>query len=166
MAKQAKRQLAGSGEALPAGAVGEVKYSFASRGFLNNTNSNIGYSLNANLLGDRTLTPGLWLVYYTAAINVTAGVTQDDRAAVLTTDSVDGWGPASNLSANPGGSNLVFPRVATNGSDMRSGVALVRVTSSGIVNGTGFNLYLKMYAATHSSFTGNYECNIIAIRIA
>jgi hypothetical protein len=164
--KQAKRQLAGSGEALPAGAIGETKYSYASRGFLNNTNSSIGYSLNANLAGDRTLTPGLWLVYYTMAIYVTSGATQDDRVAVLTTDFADGWSPVSNLSSNPGGSNLIFPRVATNGSDMRSGVALVRVTSSGIVHGTGFNLYLKMYATTHSSFTGSYEGHVIATRIA
>ena len=145
------------------GKVGETKISTASRGFSNNSNGATGWMINQSPSGNRTLTAGIWLVFYTMNISVTSGTTQDDRVCVLTTDSADGWGPTSNLS-NLG--NLNFTRNATSGSDTKYAISTVVVTASGIVGGVGFDLYTKMYATTHSSFTGNYESRIAAIRIA
>ncbi len=52
--RQAKRQLAGSGEALPSGSIGEVK--FTSESFA-------GLGVNPNIFGAATtLTPGIWFV--------------------------------------------------------------------------------------------------------
>lgn len=58
MAKQSKRQLAGSGEALPAGAVGEIISSSLSTGTAAYSGGNTGIFTMATIV----LTPGQWLI--------------------------------------------------------------------------------------------------------
>ena len=160
-------QSAGDGTAVPAGCIGEIKTSYASRGFTNNTSSGTGWSLFQSQTGDRTLTPGVWMVHYSVNIQVTSGNTSGTRSMILTTDSADGWAPLSNLTANGGASNLNFLSSSSPvGTETRSGTCFVRVTSAGIVNGTGFNIYAKIYAETHTSYTGTYDAYLLAIRIA
>jgi hypothetical protein len=58
MAKQAKRQLAGSGETLPAGAVGEIISASLSTGTATISGGATGVFTMANIV----LTPGQWLI--------------------------------------------------------------------------------------------------------
>ncbi len=61
MAKQAKRQLAGSGEALPAGAIGEV-ISLGSAGLFRQSNPVVNTSYTVTGLGGTISTPGIYLI--------------------------------------------------------------------------------------------------------
>ena len=151
----------GDGTAVPAGMVGEVKSSGSLRGFVNNGAPSTGWSLFSSLTGDKTLTPGVWRVDYSVYIDTTSGTSSGLRTAILTTDTTDGWGPSTNLSTY-GLGNMNYSA----GDSSQSSSAIVTVTSAGIVGGTGFDLYLKFFATSHSSFTGTYIGRIIASRIA
>ncbi len=120
MAKQAKRQLAGSGETLPAGAVGEVIE-------VKKTTPNYGLSTTAGTVTDIghstfTLPPGTWEIFATCSLSIAiaSGTGSSGRNAQLyLTDS-------SNTVI--GGSFCCF---ANNGqSGTGSGVVLTRVTIS------------------------------------
>jgi hypothetical protein len=153
-----------TGSAIAAGRIGEVKKSYGLRGFTNNSAGPTGWSLGQSQTGDRTLTPGVWLVTYGVNIAVTSGTTSGNRTAILTTDTADGWGPSSNLSY--GNLNFRYDATPAPGNDSAFGNSVVYVTSGGITGGTGFNLQIKMYAQNHTSFSGTYEGWITAVRIA
>jgi hypothetical protein len=85
MAKQAKRQMAGSGEALPVGAVGEV-ISFTSRVTTGSTGS---WVANASALA--TLTPGVWSIKARATFSG-QGAANCVIAGVSTNTNADGTG--------------------------------------------------------------------------
>jgi hypothetical protein len=158
MAKQAKRQLAGSGETLPAGAVGEVRNGSATRSFTSNTSTTTGWALSSSVV-EMTLTAGIWLVVWKVSINVTSGTTSGSRTAIITTDTTDGPGSTSNL-CNDGG-NMDWPTTTSpTGTELRTQSDIVTVTGSSI------NVRVKVYAQTHSSFTGSYNASYRAIRIA
>jgi uncharacterized YccA/Bax inhibitor family protein len=161
MATKSILTLGGDGTAVPALNVGETKQSTSVRSFSNNGAASTGWAIDSGLVGDRTLTPGKWLVNFAVAIGTTSGSSTGFRTAVLTTDSSDGWAPASNLSAQGLGNLNV------NAGDLTAcSFAVVTVNSGGIVGGTGFQLFVKFFVTTHSSFTGSYGSSIIATRIA
>ena len=88
MAKQAKRQLAGSGEALPAGAVGEVITSAPVQ--ISGTSSTGG------TYGTLALTKGVWLITFSGAMINSSGLLSNAVWSIRFT---------SNSALNPGTSD-------------------------------------------------------------
>jgi hypothetical protein len=74
MAKQAKRQLAGSGEALPVGVIGEVIIASFS-GIAAGSMPNSGTVVN---LATLSLSPGTWLLFGKVTLNITATTAATD----------------------------------------------------------------------------------------
>lgn len=153
---------AGTGAAIAAGYIGETKVGSAGRTFVNNTTGVQGWSLYQGVTAGCTLTPGVWLVKWTIELVAASGTSTGQKQGVLTTDSTDGWGPTSNLSQG----NASFGNGTLGGVDSRTNVSVVTVTSSGIVGGTGFVLYGKVLTTTHTAFTGDYNFQMVAVRIA
>jgi hypothetical protein len=153
---------AGTGAAIAAGYIGETKVGSASRTFVNNYTGLQGWSLFQNVTAGCTLTPGVWLVKWTIELVAVSGTSTGQKQGVLTTDGSDGWGPTSNLSQG----NASFGNGTLSGVDSRTNVSVVTVTSSGIVGGTGFVLYAKVLATSHTSFNGDYAVQMVSVRIA
>jgi len=155
--------MGGSGEALPSGAIGEVKVGFGNRVFTSaNTAGGTGWSLFQSVNAGCTLTPGIWVVRWVINTNVISGTSTGQKVAILTTDNADGWPPSSNLSQG----NLNLGNGTLSGAQSAANVSVVQVTSSGIVGGTGFTLYGKLFVTTHTSFIGDYSIDIVSTRIA
>lgn len=74
MSKQAKRQLAGSGEAIPSGAVGEVVIASFS-GIAAGSMPAAGVVVNIATL---SLNPGTWMLFGKVTLNITATTTAVD----------------------------------------------------------------------------------------
>ncbi|NDD54440.1 hypothetical protein EBZ39_11290 [bacterium] len=143
--------------------VGEVKVGFGNRVFASvNTAGATGWSLLQNVNAGCTLTPGIWVVRWNIYTNVVSGTSTGQKVAVLTTDNTDFWPPSSNLSQG----NLNLGNGTLSGSQSAVNVSIVQVTPAGIVGGTGFTLYGKLYVTTHTSFIGDYSVDIVSTRIA
>ena len=86
MSKQSKRQMGGSGEALPSGAVGETVSIIGNTNLVINTSS----FLNSATLAQHNFTKGVWLIIPVLHIKESSGTTGEYRVgAVLTTNPTD-----------------------------------------------------------------------------
>ena len=150
-----------TGAAIPSGYQHESKLCGGSRNFVNNTAGGTGWSLFQAVSAGCTLTPGIYLVRWTITMSQTSGTSTGQRVGILTTDSADGWAPTSNLSQG----NANFTNLTLAGVDSRTGVSVVTVTPSGIVGGTGFVLYGKVFTTTHTTFTGDYYFDAVIVRL-
>jgi hypothetical protein len=103
--RQAKRQLAGSGEALPAGAIGEV--------IVGNVGQTVGTSSTGTTLSTITLFPGVYRIdAYAAIINSAGAITSVEWAGRITTNNA--LNPGTNeyytdFENGAFGNNVQFP---------------------------------------------------------
>ena len=145
------------GQAPASGYVGETKNGSGLRNFVNNTASNTGWALNQSL-SLISVSTGTWLIRWSGEITVTSGTTSGARTLVLTTDTTDGWAPTINLSQT----NMNWPFAASGSlDDTKTNVTILTVPAN-----TTYDLRGKMFAQTHTSFTGEYRILIQAVRIA
>jgi len=104
MAKQAKRQLAGSGEALPVGVIGEIITSASS------TTGTFATGVTVQNVGVLTLTPGTWIVsanvkfvtpnsftVHTLSISPGSGTIDDTSSIQPQAAQADAYDSAANL---------------------------------------------------------------------
>ena len=146
MAKQAKRQLAGSGEALPAGAVGELRES--------STNSSTLAATVADFVSV-SLSPGTWLITFNATSYIyDSGATlkyyivptrQDNSALFF--DAAQGF--VISKQTDPS----TYPRMAL------SVQIVVRLTADEIIK-------MRRYDNSGTAATRNLWGQIQAVRIA
>ena len=166
MSKQAKRQLAGSGEALPAGAVGEVKSSLVT------TWTNITTS---SQFFDATSLPipiGVWSVtgkmsYLRNGASFSGTTVGDIVVGVSTTSGNSGAGTIEGYSYYDQSN---FATVSFGAFSINTGTVIIR--SDGVnlyIGGTtlaGTTLYLKGYIGAFTSGTPQYKGALEAVRIA
>jgi len=153
MSKQAKRQLAGSGETLPAGAVGEV---------ISITGNYSGGTTTGATAGSLTLTPGIWVVSISAASLYSSGsISVLEWVAKWTTNSA--LNPAitdyyTTVSDTIGFANSTATTTAQN----RGNPSVVLVTS--VASSTPYYLRVAVTATGGGSIGLNTA--IRAVRIA
>jgi hypothetical protein len=136
MAKQAKRQLAGSGEALPAGAIGEVKYA----SFVGNIAADAQYAAYSFI----DLTPGVWQL---------SGNFGGTNLGVALSQYVGYWGIAGSGTELRGGTNEVWSTTSTGSGFFRVLMPTITIRFDGTTittesGGTiaGNRIYLKLFA--------------------
>jgi hypothetical protein len=141
MSKQAKRQLAGSGEALPAGAIGEIitSASSATGAFAN--------GVVTQNVGTLTLTPGIWLV----SVGIKFIVNSSFNFNVIS---------ISTVSSALDEASAVQPQAATAGAYDSYGslVKVIRVTSS-----TPIYAVTKTWIPTGTSTYGNMTLQAVRL---
>jgi hypothetical protein len=147
MAKQAKRQLAGSGEALPAGAVGEVVKTSATAQTISSAGNVV--TNHASI----TIGPGTWILSG-HFLGVPSGNT---NGAMIITDG----GPTSSVQLSGYSSSTQILA-------KRDGDSVVGATMPAfVINNTSTSkpIYLNIFRGLTASFTSG-EWSLTAIRIA
>lgn len=160
MTQKALLQSAGDGTAVPAGYVGQVITASGTRAFSGVTGST-WYVGTLSSGSGITLPPGVWLVGYSLETTWTGG-TNAITTSVLTTDTADGV-LSNNTSASLTSSRAFLGNLegftATN-------TVPVRKEASGYLNVTSNTTYTIKVNANVTTFTGAYNCNFYAVRIA
>ena len=165
MAKQAKRQLAGSGETLPAGAIGEEIKSYIS-------SANLTNAVYVNLTSISLATPGIYLVSYSGTIFRGGATFSSVEYLILlassssTSDGVYGYIPQGSFSRSIG--------IPTNFAEygVRGGPIYVKSNGSSLTwpNGStsvGTTVYINAYANVFTSGTPTVQgVTATAVRIA
>jgi hypothetical protein len=155
--KQAKRQMAGSGETLPAGSIGEVKYA----SFAGNIAADAAYAAYSFI----DLTPGVWQL---------SGNFGGTSLGVALSQYVAYWGITGSGTELRGGTNEVWSNTNTSAGFFRILMPTITIRYDGTTMTTesggtiaGNRIYLKVFANyTGTPNAGAWYAYMAARRIA